>query len=245
MNIKLPDPDLTAYRWEHKGDKNLNEMSHSYIRVQECIKVCAHRALCGFRKADTKMRMFSAWCWERARARGEGDDRGWDGWMASPTLWTWVWASSGSWWWTGRPRVLQSMGSPRVGQDWTTTDMVDDFPAVLNIKTEQCKRLWGQMKWIKTGIRLTYPAPSVGRRKHQTHGTPVFSYNLTKKVEIWRTSLAFQWPRIRFLRQGVRVPSLIGDLRYHIPRGAKTKTSNRSSIVTNSIKSFFLRNGSH
>ena len=44
-----------------------------------------------------------SWCWERLRAGGEGDDRGWDGWMASPTLWTWVWASSGSWWWTGKP----------------------------------------------------------------------------------------------------------------------------------------------
>ena len=51
---------------------------------------------------------------------GEGDDRGWDGWMASPTQWTWVWASSGSWWWTGKPGVLQSMGSQRVGHDWAT-----------------------------------------------------------------------------------------------------------------------------
>jgi len=51
------------------------------------------------------------WCWERLKAGGEGDDRGWDGWMASPTRWTWVWVSSGSWWWTGRPGVLQSMGS--------------------------------------------------------------------------------------------------------------------------------------
>ena len=50
----------------------------------------------------------------------EGDNRGWDGWMVSPTRWTWVWASSGSWWWTGRPGVLQSMGSQRVGQDWET-----------------------------------------------------------------------------------------------------------------------------
>ena len=49
---------------------------------------------------------------------GEGDGRGWDGWMASPTQWTWVWVNSGSWWWTGRPGVLQSMGSQRVGQDW-------------------------------------------------------------------------------------------------------------------------------
>ena len=50
------------------------------------------------------------WCWERLRAGGEGDDRGWDGWMASPMQWTWVWVSSGNRWWTGRPGVLQSMG---------------------------------------------------------------------------------------------------------------------------------------
>ena len=43
------------------------------------------------------------WCWERLKAGEEGDDRGWDGWMASPTQWTWVWASFGSWWWTGKP----------------------------------------------------------------------------------------------------------------------------------------------
>ena len=51
------------------------------------------------------------WCWEGLGAGGEGDDRGWDGWMASPTRWTWVWVNSGSWWWTGRPGVLQFMGS--------------------------------------------------------------------------------------------------------------------------------------
>ena len=50
------------------------------------------------------------WCWERLKAGGEGDERGWDYWMASPTQWTWVWASLGSWWWTGKPGVLQSMG---------------------------------------------------------------------------------------------------------------------------------------
>ena len=50
----------------------------------------------------------------------KGDDRGWDGWMASPTRWTWVWVNSGSWWWTGRPGVLQSMGSKRVGHNWVT-----------------------------------------------------------------------------------------------------------------------------
>ena len=60
------------------------------------------------------------WCWQRLKAGGEGDDRGWDGWMASPTQWTWVWVNSRSWGWTGRPGVLQSMGSQRVGQDWAT-----------------------------------------------------------------------------------------------------------------------------
>ena len=58
--------------------------------------------------------------WERLKARGEGDDRGWDGWMVPPTQWTWVWVNSGSWWWTGRPDVLQSMRSQRVRHDWAT-----------------------------------------------------------------------------------------------------------------------------
>ena len=60
------------------------------------------------------------WCWEGLGAGGEGDDRGWDGWMASPTLWSWVWVNPGSCWWTGRPGMLQFMGSQRVGHDWVT-----------------------------------------------------------------------------------------------------------------------------
>ena len=56
---------------------------------------------------------------ERLKA-GEGDDRIWDGWMVSPTQWTWVWGGSGSWWWMGRPSVLQSMGSQRVRHNWMT-----------------------------------------------------------------------------------------------------------------------------
>ena len=60
------------------------------------------------------------WWWEWLKAGGKGDDRGWDGLMVSLTQWTWIWVSSGSWWWTGRPGVLQSMGSWRVGHDWAT-----------------------------------------------------------------------------------------------------------------------------
>ena len=58
------------------------------------------------------------WCWKRLKAGGEGDERGWDVWMASPTQWTWVWASLRSWWWTGKPGVLQSMGLQTVGLNW-------------------------------------------------------------------------------------------------------------------------------
>ena len=80
-------------------------------------------------------------CWERLKVRGEGEDRGWDDWMASPTQWTWVWANSGSWWWTGRPGVLRSMGWQRVGH---RTELVKcsrghgtvplDFPLMLLIE---------------------------------------------------------------------------------------------------------------
>ena len=60
------------------------------------------------------------WSWERLRAGGEGGHRGWDGWMASPPQWTWVWASSRSWWWTGKTGGLQLMGSHRVGHNLAT-----------------------------------------------------------------------------------------------------------------------------
>ena len=60
-----------------------------------------------------------SWCCEM-KVGGEGDKRGWDGWMASPTRQTWVWTSFGSWWWTGKPGVPQSMGPQRVRHDWLT-----------------------------------------------------------------------------------------------------------------------------
>ena len=60
------------------------------------------------------------WCWEGLGAGGEGDDRGSDSWMASPTQWTWVWVNSRSWWWTERPGMLRFMGSQRVRHDWAT-----------------------------------------------------------------------------------------------------------------------------
>ena len=74
------------------------------------------------------------WCWERLRAGGEGEDRGWDGWMASRTRWTWVWVNSGRWWWTGRPGVLWFMGLQRVRHNWATElNWTDSFLSALTV----------------------------------------------------------------------------------------------------------------
>ena len=75
-------------------------------------------------------------------AGGEGDDRGWDGWMASLTWWTWVWANSRSWWWTGRPGVLRFMGLQRVGHDWAT------------------KLNWTEHKFACYSLHPSHPLPS-------------------------------------------------------------------------------------
>ena len=72
------------------------------------------------------------WCWERLRAGGEGDDRGWDGWMASPTQWTWVWVDSRSWCWTGTPGMLQFMGLQRVRFNWATELNIFQHSGFLN-----------------------------------------------------------------------------------------------------------------
>ena len=74
------------------------------------------------------------WCLKGLGAGGEGDDRRWDGWMASPTQWTWVWMNSRSWWWIGRPAVLQFMGLQRVGHDcdWTELNLSSSFILTFN-----------------------------------------------------------------------------------------------------------------
>ena len=80
------------------------------------------------------------WCWERLKARGEGDDRGWDGWMASPTQWTWIWVVSGSWWWTGRPGMLHLMGLQRVRHDWGTE--LTDLHEISNMDNTLLLAVW-------------------------------------------------------------------------------------------------------
>ena len=94
------------------------------------------------------------WCWKRLKAGGNKDDKGWDGWMASETQWTWVWVHSGSWWWTGKPGVLQSVGSQRIGHDWATKlnwteDAWRDFPGGPMAKTLHSQ--WGVLGgWVRS-----------------------------------------------------------------------------------------------
>ena len=75
------------------------------------------------------------WCWESLKAGGEGDDRGWDGWMASLTWWTWVWVDSRHWWWTGRPGMLRFMRSQRVGHNWETKLKRRECPGILKLQS--------------------------------------------------------------------------------------------------------------
>ena len=97
-------------------------------------------------------------CWESLKAGGEGDDRGWDGWMASPTQWTWVWLSSGSWWWTGRPGVLQFMGSQRVRHgwsDWTELNLVPKFllASIGPLHTQYAMTRVQTIRWPQSHLR--------------------------------------------------------------------------------------------
>ena len=97
-----------------------------------------------FGRNDAKLKYFGHLMWrvdslektlmEGLGAGGEEDDRGWAGWMASPTRWSWVWVNSGSWWWTGRPGVLRFLGSQRVGHDWGMNW------TELNWKEQECKQ---------------------------------------------------------------------------------------------------------
>ena len=96
------------------------------------------------------------WCWERLKAGGEGDDRGGDGWMASLTAWTWVWVSSRSWWWTGKPGVLQSMGLQRVGQNWATELTETWIWTYLGGNLQNKKFSWNYMGLFSLKMLLRY-----------------------------------------------------------------------------------------
>ena len=93
------------------------------------------------------------WCWEGLGAGGEGDNRRLDGWMASPTWWTWVWVNSRGWWWTGRPGMLWFMGSQKVGHDWAS----ELNWIILWSKRQKSLFLSPEMMFIK----FTYPSEAL------------------------------------------------------------------------------------
>ena len=121
------------------------------------------------------------WCWETLKAGGKGDDRGWDGWMASSTWWTWVWVNSASWWWTGRPGVLQSMRSEKIGHGWASEvrrgSRQPGHPSAT----------WGHC--VKKGIY-----EQVGC--HQKPNLPSPGSWTSSPPELWDSSLLYKPPRL-------------------------------------------------
>ena len=141
------------------------------------------------------------WCWERLRAGGEEDDRGWDGWMASPIQWTWVWVSSGSWWWTGRPGVLWFMGSQRVGHDWATE---------LNWSHTQAAQLisWKISPWHLTELESRALAPTVTANSFLDPVCCLSSCPLTPFLGSGQTLPLWLWPQAPLCCHGAISPTL-------------------------------------
>ena len=96
----------------------LKEISPEYSSWKDWCWSWSSNTLATWCKQSTHLKR--PWCWQRLKVGGEEDNGGWDSWMSSPTQCTWVWINSRSWWWTGRPGVLQSMGSQKVGHNWMT-----------------------------------------------------------------------------------------------------------------------------
>ena len=139
------------------------------------------------------------WCWERLRAGGEGDDRGWDGWMSSPTQWTWVLVDSGSWWWTGRPGMLRFMGSQRVGHDWATeltwTPQICPLPNSQNLWSyylngkrdfadviKDLDREFGISTWTQCNHKCPLRVEKVSRRVWEIEDVMVLALKMKKRV---------------------------------------------------------------
>ena len=122
------------------------------------------------------------WCWERLNVGGEGNDRGWGCWIASPTWWTWVWPSSGSWWRKRKPGMLQSMGLQRVRHDWVTEQQH---------ASKQKSRARCLHRQILSGIKgrvNTYSYESIPNSFHQATVTLILKANKdTTKRENYRS----------------------------------------------------------
>ena len=132
------------------------------------------------------------WCWERLKAGGEGDKRGWDGRMASPTQWTWVWVNSRSGWWTGRPGVLHSMGWQRVRHNSVTE---------LNwTESKNTVFLLSEMNWLRISV-------SCNSQDSQLIQLSSIDYFIMRKmrpiVSKWLSSVTWLVLKVRILAQVV------------------------------------------
>ena len=145
------------------------------------------------------------WCWEGLGAGREKDDRGKDGWMASPTQWTWVWVNSGSWWWTGRPRLLQFIGSQRVRHDSATE--------LKWIECDPCSRCCQTVYWAK-GRTLRSKCWDRRLVDHSTWGsyTPV-------PLRIWSLKKIFIFHKIENFQ--VKVSEMVRNLDTFLQRGVE------------------------
>ena len=137
--------------------------------------------------------------WKRLKAGGEGVDRGWDGWMASQTQWTWVWVDSGSWWWTGRPGVLWFMGLQRVRHDWATelhwkiSIILMSSPSSLsslwtwNNLNELCR--WTLLsRWMRRKRKRRHPARNTGRENWTE-----IKHILERQRQTWKMLFQDRW----------------------------------------------------
>ena len=115
--------------------------------------------------------------WERLRAGGEGDDRGWDSWMASLTWWTWVWVNSRSWWWTERPGVLWFMGSQRVRHRWATELNWTELNLI------HIENVTSQMLYTHTHTHTQIPVGSVNQQ--WSSATWLFSPGVMRLIPIF------------------------------------------------------------
>ena len=115
------------------------------------------------------------WCWEGLGAGGEGDDRGWDGLMASLTRWMWLWVNSRSWWWTGRPGVLQFMGLQRIEHNWATE---------LNWVSPDFCSIWSAQQYSEAQLQILNWLPMFQNGKI-SHKNPTLNFQ-----QIWRSSNA-------------------------------------------------------
>ena len=133
-----------------------------------------------------------SWCWQRLRARGEGDERGWDGWIASLTQWTWIWVDSRSWWLTGRPSVLWFMRSQKVGHNWAELNY--DF---INISETFCHLCFTDILFV-----LYYCLYYKYYDYSNIHSFPSFSYYCLLK------NLQFLSPNHNYLDHFILEPRL-------------------------------------